>query len=251
MHTVIELSIYIAVLRVISSHHGSLSPDDIDSLLTVEATSFISRKTSNEEMAERSTLRDTTTNDLKLLPLSSSLPQNRLSEGGGRQLGGMEKAIDSSSMLARRSSHTFAAALRGGGRGPGHSQGDRTTIAEGGGEHSQQDRTTIEDVETTDSFQVHTTLVSSGNGKVQTGRKGSGAGNHRVSELRDTADWSSQGSPIDNVDVSSSSHFHHQQATPPGPGPLHMAAKYDQNLINIITNNFFNKHNNFDGHIYI
>ena len=184
-----------AVLRVISSHRGSLSPDDIDSLLAVEATSSISRKTSNTE-TDGGSLRDTT-NDLKLLPVSQTLPEKSLSKGGG-----MDKARDSASMLARRTSHTFAAVVRGGHR----------------------DRTTIEDVETTDSFQVHTTLVSSGNGEM-TG--GEGSGDIRVSELRDTG-WSSQGSPIDNVGVSSSSHIYHQQATPPGPGPLHMAAKYAQ-----------------------
>lgn len=186
-----------AVLRVISSHRGSLSPDDIDSLLAVEATtSPVSRKTSNEE-TDGGLLRDTTS-DLKLLPVSPSLPQKSLSKGGG-----IDKARDSSSMLARRSSHTFAAALRGGHR----------------------DRATIEDVETTDSFELHTTLVPSDNGKV-TGDQG--CGDIHVSKLRDT-DWSSQGSPIDNVGVSSSSHIYHQQATPPGPGPLHMAAKYAQN----------------------
>ena len=123
----------------------------------------------------------------------------------------MQKTRESLSMLSRRSSHTFtAAALRGGG---GHGW----------------DKTTIEDVETTDSFQIHTTLVSSGNGKV-TSTDDQGRGDICVSELRDIDGSSSQGSPIDNVGVSSHAHIYHQQATPPGPGPLHMAAKYAPKL---------------------
>lgn len=192
-----QLSIH-AVLRVISSHRGSLSPDDIDSLLTFEGTSSISRKTSSERTAGGQLRVHDKSSDLKLLTVSSSLPQKSLlSEGGG-----MDKAWDGSFMLARRSSHTFA-----------------TTIPKGG---PHRDRTTIEDVEMTDSFQVHTTLVSSGND----GKVADDQGNNMQS--MDSAAWSSQGSPIDNVGVSSSSHIHHQQTTPPGPGPLHMAAKYVQ-----------------------
>ena len=202
-----------SVLRVISSHRGSLSPDDIDSLLVVKNVSSISRKTSGEETTTGgSQFHDTTITtdgDLKLLPVSPSLPEKSLSEEGGAR-GGMEKTRESSAMLSRRSSHTFtAAALRGG----------------GGGGHGR-DETIIEDVETTDSFQVQTTLVSSGNGKA-TSTDDQNRSDIRVSELRDTDGSSSQGSPIDNVGVSSHAHIYHQeQATPPGPGPLHMAAKY-------------------------
>ena len=124
----------------------------------------------------------------------------------------MGKGRERSSMLARRSSHTFTAVLGGGGGG-------------GGGRQHSEERTTVEDIETTDSFQMHTTLVSSGGGKVSDSRDS--GDNIRVSELKDT-DWSSQESPIDNVGVSGPSHSYHQQATPPGPGPLHMAAKYAQ-----------------------
>ena len=184
----IQLSIH-AVLRVISSHRGSLSPDNIDTLLAVEASSSISCKTSNEGTIGGQ-LHDTTST-LKLLPpISPSLPQKSLSEGGG-----MDKAKERSSMSARRFSHTFASAVPKGG--------------------PHRDRTTIEDVEMTDSFQLHTTLVSSGNAKV-TGDQG---------ESMDTAAWSSQGSPINDVGVENSSHIHQQQATSPRPGPLHMAAK--------------------------
>ena len=205
-----------SVLRVISSHRGSLSPDDIDSLLAVKNASFVSRKTSSEETTTGGSQfhdHDTTTaidDDLKLLPVSPSVPEKSFSEEGGAR-GGMEKTRESSSMLSRRSSHTFsAAALRVGGGGGGHGR----------------DETIIEDVETTDSFQVQTTLVSSGNGKV-TSTDDQDRSDIRVSELRDTDGLSSQGSPIDNVGVSSHAHIYHQeQATPPGPGPLHMAAKY-------------------------
>ena len=209
-----------SVLRVISSHRGSLSPDDIDSLLAVKNASFVSRKTSGEETTTGgSQFHDTTTtdDDLKLLPVSPSVPEKSFSkeEGGARGGGGggMEKTRESSSMLSRRSSHTFsAAALRVGGGGGGGGQG--------------RDETIIEDVETTDSFRVQTTLVSSGNGKV-TSTDDQDRSDIRVSELRDTDGLSSQGSPIDNVGVSSHAHIYHQeQATPPGPGPLHMAAKY-------------------------
>jgi hypothetical protein len=218
----IHHSMHSSVLHVISSHRGSLSPDDIDSLLAVKAASLVSRKTSGEETTAGGSgrLHDTTTDDLKLLTVSSSVPQMRLSEEGGG--GGMEKTRDNSSMLARRSSHTFAAAatLRGGGRGHSH------------------DGTTIEDVETTDSgsFQVQTTLVSSGDHDGKAANDDQGRGDIHVSELRDTdSGSSSQGSPIDNVGVSSSAHVHHQQqATPPGPGPLHMAAKYAPKLIIIM-----------------
>ena len=187
------------MLRVISSNRGSLSPDDIDSLLAVgSTTSSVSRKTSSKvaTCTVGGGSPHDPTNDLKLLPVSASLPEKGFSEEGG---GRMIKSKNSTSILGRQSSHTFVTAR-------GH----------------VWDKTKIEDVETTDSFPLHTTqLVLSGGGKVIGHDQGDGI---RASESEDTA-WSSQGLPIDNVGVSSSSHIQ-QQATPPEPGPLHMAAKY-------------------------
>ena len=180
-----------------------MSPEDLDSLLEVQVGTSLStsRKTSREPANEqhgnsaRGSLPvvDSAVNDLKVLPASLRLPQKSLGQGEGTD---ESRNTSNSPMLARRSSQTFTGALRG-------------------------ERTTVEDIETTatDFFPLPTTLVLSGNHKGTSQSESVVSGN----ESGDTRSY--QGSPIDNVGVSSSSHSH-QRTTPPGPGPLHMAAKY-------------------------
>ena len=190
----------LTVLQVISTHRGSLSPDDMDSLLQVQKSTPTSNKPSGSVVGQHynhtPVPNDSRLNDIKSLPGSPSLLV--------RSLGGTGKTSTSGTATRRLSQ-------------PTRNQTSTSSVVNGPLSQPAGDKTTVEDVEMNDSFQLQTTLIpggSHGNGSAAGEMTGRG-GSYESVDLSQ----SSPASPVHHVGFSVS------QAPPPRPGALHMAAK--------------------------